>query len=97
MLYAQQNNGIRLGLAKFLFNIAYCVTETGDPVGQKIFEFIRRNNNDTDIYMTVLKIVSYVDDVTCTQVASAGNLNFNPNSGDNGLVVTKSFDPINIS
>lgn len=65
MFNCNDNDWVSLSFPQFFFNIPNSVTEIGNSVSQSIFKFIRRDNNNPDIYLAVLQIVSYMNNVSC--------------------------------
>lgn len=47
--------------------------------------------------MAILKVITYMDDIPGQKVTTSRNLYFHANAGHNSLVVTKSFDPVDIT
>ena len=97
MIHRDKNNWISLCFSKFFLDITHCVTEIRDSIRQPVFEIVRCHNNDSNINMTVLEIVSDMHYVPCQQITPARNLDFYSEPGYNCLVKPNSFDPVNVS
>ncbi len=97
MFHGNQDNGIGLRLAQLLLDVADGVGVVGDPVGETVFEVVRRDDDHACVDVAVLEVVADVDDVPRQQIASPGDLDLDPHAGDDGLVVTQPFDPVDIA
>ena len=97
MFDGHQHDWKILSFAKLLFHIPYGITVIGYAVGKPIFKVIRRNNDDAHIDAAVLEAVADVDNIASQQIASAGHLDLNSDSGNDGLVVSEPFSPIHIA
>ena len=80
MLHGQQYNWIVLRFPKFLLHVADRVAEIGDTISQPAFEFIGWNDNHTSIDVTILEIVTYMNDISSKKITSARDLNLDAQS-----------------
>ena len=80
MLHGQQYDWIVLRFPKFLFHVTDRVAEIGNTVSQPVFELIGWNDNHTSIDVTILEIVTYMNDIPSKKIASARDLNLDAQS-----------------
>jgi len=97
MFHGKQYDRKGLRLTKLEFDVPDCVTEVGDTIRQEVLEIVRRNDDHSYVDVAVLKAVSDVDDVSGQQITSPRNLDLYADARNDGLVVSQSFDPINIA
>ncbi len=97
MFDGNQHNWVILSFTKLLFNIPHGIAVVGHAVSKSIFKIIRRDNDHADVDSTVLEAVADMDNIASQQIASAGNLDLNSDSGNDGLVVSEPFSPIHIA
>lgn len=97
VFHSDQDNRIGLGFPQFFLNIANRIGVIGYPVRQKVFEFIRWYDNDTGVYMAVLKVIADVDDVPRKKITPAGHLNLDAYSGQDGFIESEFLDPIYVA
>ena len=71
MLHGQQHNRIVLRFSQFLLDITNGIAEIGNTIGQQFCESVGRDDYCSNVDMTILQIIAYVDDVPSKQVASA--------------------------